>query len=330
MASILLQGMPREIRDQIYLHVLAPTGVIYFVPVPPFRINGRFKAVPSAQSLLSSDPTEAISLSILRTCKQIYEECKDLFWEHNTVRLNDVNNFFGHFKRFPFDLIRHAEISIEFHELGESSKCFSAFHVLLSLEYLGMREGHSRKMETLTLRPTISLQDIFENMLKKRDSQTILPGILELYPISLRSIPSWNSLGQAKRKILLDLDLRHLASIDFEDPEKEMKVYERMEKAMTGINAEFGGELWQKDTLCYKDGTEVAKVFPVEELRAMRRADKEAKLAKLAELAKKMAETGIQDGEEIGVQDGEERGVQDVEEAGVQDGEEAGVQDAES
>jgi hypothetical protein len=139
-----------------------------------------------------------------------------------------------------------------------------------------MKEGHPRKMETLTLRPTISLQEVFENMLKKRDSQAILPGVLELYPISLRSVPNWNSLGQAKRKILLDLDLRHLASIDFDDPEKEMKVYERMEKALTNINSEFGGELRQKDTLCYRDGTEITKVFPVEELRAMRRADKEA------------------------------------------------------
>jgi hypothetical protein len=36
-------------------------------------------------------------------------------------------------------------------------------------------------------------------------------------------------------------------------------------------------------------------------------------LAELAELAKKMAETGVQDAEEIGVQVAEETGVQDAE-----------------
>lgn len=60
-----LEVFPREIRDQIYTFVLAsPSGIVSLSPW----------TVEVARSLL-----------LLRTCKQIHRECKDVIWEHNKL-----------------------------------------------------------------------------------------------------------------------------------------------------------------------------------------------------------------------------------------------------
>ena len=73
MGKHFLRDLPPEIRDQIYTYVLASpaTGIIDLRPW-----------------------TTAVekSLSILRTCKQVHRECKDLIWQHNGMALRDDHN----------------------------------------------------------------------------------------------------------------------------------------------------------------------------------------------------------------------------------------------
>jgi hypothetical protein len=50
----------------------------------------------------SWDPKDAMHPSIiLLASKLVYEECKGLFWKHNTDFLTGATNFFGRFKKFP-------------------------------------------------------------------------------------------------------------------------------------------------------------------------------------------------------------------------------------
>jgi len=73
MGKHFLRDLPPEIRDQIYTHVLATTAT-GIIDLRPWTI-----AVER-------------SLSLLRTCKQIHRECKDLIWQHNGMALRDDHN----------------------------------------------------------------------------------------------------------------------------------------------------------------------------------------------------------------------------------------------
>jgi hypothetical protein len=99
-----LLDLPREIRDQIYEYVLiSPTGFIEPTlpsrsssspsPNTPSTTQTRFRLCvrPLADGPLtaripgySDAEVEFLSLSILRTCRQIYHETRGLFWEKNT------------------------------------------------------------------------------------------------------------------------------------------------------------------------------------------------------------------------------------------------------
>ena len=78
MPSSFLEVFPREIRDQIYTYVLAS----------------------SSRALTLSPWTFEIprSLFLLRTCKQIHRECKDIIWHHNGLSLRGSTQLFQKFK----------------------------------------------------------------------------------------------------------------------------------------------------------------------------------------------------------------------------------------
>lgn len=69
MSPPFLQTLPREIRDLIYADIFAgPDGTITLIPW---------------------SPEVAQSLSILRSCKQIHRECKDIIWKHKGMSLRE-------------------------------------------------------------------------------------------------------------------------------------------------------------------------------------------------------------------------------------------------
>ncbi len=83
MPLLFLEAIPREIRDQIYTYALASRSGI--VTLSPWTLD------------------VAKSLSLLRTCKQIQRECKDLIWHHNRLHLRPQTQLSQKFK----DLLKH-------------------------------------------------------------------------------------------------------------------------------------------------------------------------------------------------------------------------------
>src|ERR1019366_7977076 len=85
MPGTTLTTLPREIRDHIFEYVLSsPTGQIH--------LQDRFIRLPWYNTSVSNndphhDGRGTISLSFLRTCQLIYDECKDRLWDYNTLDL---------------------------------------------------------------------------------------------------------------------------------------------------------------------------------------------------------------------------------------------------
>jgi hypothetical protein len=94
-ASPLLR-LPREIRDQIYLMVLcSPTGYVTLLPYDEaarthFRVH-HFLPWKTPEYNLSLE--SSINLALLQTCRQLYWECKDIFWKENRVWVSTVRSW---------------------------------------------------------------------------------------------------------------------------------------------------------------------------------------------------------------------------------------------
>ncbi|KAL2071915.1 hypothetical protein VTL71DRAFT_13150 [Oculimacula yallundae] len=92
-----LEAFPREIRDQIYTYCLASRSGA--VTLSPWTVE------------------VARSLSLLRTCKQIHRECKDLIWHYSRLHLRPCTSlsqkFKGSLKHGHARRIRLLKISLE-------------------------------------------------------------------------------------------------------------------------------------------------------------------------------------------------------------------------
>ncbi|CAD6444808.1 4be93348-e508-4881-88cd-6a9821626906 [Sclerotinia trifoliorum] len=234
MSPPFLQTLPREIRDSIYTYILgSPDGVITFLP---WSIE------------------VARSLSILRTCKQIHRECKDVIWKHKGLRLRESTQL---------------EYKLEniYSMLGETAR----WHILIQLEVLDWDElewvgrslasiaGSLQNLHGITIKANKERPQTveeFEDILDLRENGEIVDGRLyQEYP----GIPSadkeprtwmintsWPRLSPwAKRKWLAEM------LIDTADTRK----------LLYGIHNKFGGRLYVDGVLCLKEGSQTVEDF---------------------------------------------------------------------
>ncbi|KAK0100828.1 hypothetical protein ONS95_007276 [Cadophora gregata] len=91
-----LLTLPREIRDEIYSWILiSPTGYVRPIntghsPTDPMPANPQFTY--SHHTPFQRTSSESISFTILRTCRQIYVEAKDVFWKNNIIVVRWTQN----------------------------------------------------------------------------------------------------------------------------------------------------------------------------------------------------------------------------------------------
>lgn len=81
-------ALPKELRLMILRHVFtSPSGLINL-----FRFPLDLDTKDNKYKIFTCDwgNHEVISLSILRTCKRFYGDCKDLLWKHNTLNLDPL------------------------------------------------------------------------------------------------------------------------------------------------------------------------------------------------------------------------------------------------
>lgn len=121
MSQGFLEAFPREIRDQIYTHILASSSNA--VTLSPWTIE------------------VTRSMSILRTCKQIQRECKEIIWRHNGLYLRSPTEIFTRFSKLmevdDLRRIRHIEICLELLDKDDLEWVFSGLKALSNLHRLG-------------------------------------------------------------------------------------------------------------------------------------------------------------------------------------------------
>lgn len=116
-----LQVFPREIRDQIYTYILASSSNA--VTLSPWTIE------------------VTRSMSILRTCKQIQRECKEIIWRHNGLSLRDPTEIFARFASLmevsDIRRVRHIQIHLELLDKDELEWICSGLKAFAGLERIG-------------------------------------------------------------------------------------------------------------------------------------------------------------------------------------------------
>jgi hypothetical protein len=112
-------NLPRELRDKIYTDILASSSNA--VTLSPWTIE------------------VTKSMSILRTCKQIQKECKEIIWMHNGLRLREPTQLYTRFTEV-LDVMRrkeHIEITLELLDRDELEWMCSGLKAIAELAETG-------------------------------------------------------------------------------------------------------------------------------------------------------------------------------------------------
>jgi hypothetical protein len=160
MARTTLTTLPRELRDRIFEYVMSsPTGKI--------RLQDSFiRPLPQFWAYEGHNIRDTISLSFLRTCRLINDECKNRLWDYNTLDLATESRAYSglyFFKGYLQSLnlqdsaiklhVRHVSLDVEFfHEKYQPNaemEGVKAFESILQELANWSREG---RLESICLR----------------------------------------------------------------------------------------------------------------------------------------------------------------------------------
>ena len=172
MSPNFLDQLPLEIRIQIYLYVLAcPSGSLNFFSWIYDPAYLRFQKIPA-------DPVEntivgkegIFDLSLLKTCKQIRRECKEIIWEHNGLRLTQPSKLFLRLQRYcdsrKIRTVQHITIQLEVLDRDELEWMSKSLKALVDLVSHGSLES-IRLMTTRHKKLRAARYDDLSNLRKK-------------------------------------------------------------------------------------------------------------------------------------------------------------------
>ncbi|TVY46900.1 hypothetical protein LOCC1_G002196 [Lachnellula occidentalis] len=231
-----LEAFPREIRDQIYTYILTSSSS------------------PSNAVTLSPWTFEVTrSLSLLRTCKQIQRECKEIIWRHNGLYLRSPTDIFTRFSSLMevdglrLRRIRHMEIVLELLDKDDLEWVFSGLKALVQLACVGSGSLESITLHAIQERPR-GVNEFLEEMHLMCSGEWVDGRLFAAMPdngiettlVFKSSWPHFSNWGKQRwlREMLLNRS-------DTTALLKEM-------------HTTFGGELLIDGSLLFKDGKQVA------------------------------------------------------------------------
>jgi hypothetical protein len=169
-----LLQLPLEVRNQIFSYVLtSPSGLIFLYDLQLLESMAR-RQLPLGSGFTNAEPEDSesrrflistvngpngpkkLSLAFLRTCKEIYEEAKDLkpFWQNNTFHLSPSINEVAKFPAIITSQIQ--DVEMEFDMCPSSDKLSKQEQDLRVL-----RSWKSLKSISLSVWPQIKNDDLF-------------------------------------------------------------------------------------------------------------------------------------------------------------------------
>jgi len=207
---------------------------------------------------------EEISFALLGTCRQVYKESKDVFWNHNTFytqlvetrRPGEMNIS----NRVPYFILGYPQISgfkhkiakmelvVELRQLnlGEMQKALASFRDWALNGCLNDLKSHTED--------ALELMDGLAE--PTREDGLILVDLLKSLYKTRRKLAGLGVIMRLKLKINgLETD-----SMTLEERLKRLRVNGRG-KVLKLMHDSLGGELWINEVLYYQDGLEVKTFF---------------------------------------------------------------------
>ena len=262
--------LPREIRDQIYFYVFAShTGFVTLPDSTDVQWKG-CRSLKTPFSIISYDPYHeryflqpAINLSLHRTRKQVYEECKDIFWQVNALSILqpvDLDSF-TLWKPLEAQLSRnlhHVEMAVD---MSRSGSFNDAERALNTFAYWS-REGSLKKVTLVSISKDSNYSSFGFDRLLIQQSSKRRSRVYEKFLKLLRDSadPERGLSTSVERKIFLSIGFLIKSASD-----KQVWLGKYLgfdpNSFCEGLHDAFRGELWIDGTLCYKDHVEVKNVF---------------------------------------------------------------------
>ncbi|CZR69499.1 uncharacterized protein PAC_19399 [Phialocephala subalpina] len=222
-----LEVFPREIRDQIYTYALASNSGA--VTLSPWTVE------------------VARSLSLLRTCKQIHRECKDIIWHHNRLDIREPTHLHRKFlalsKHRHVRRIRQLKLCLEMMDRDELEWVASSARGLAEwcrvgrLESIALVTDWEKPRDLEEFKEVLNLRKYGECLDGRfyRDSSTWTRMVVNT------GWPRFSHWGKQRwlKEMLLDPS--------------------GLDPLLGEIHEVFGGQLYVDGTLCFDDRVQVVK-----------------------------------------------------------------------
>lgn len=281
MSRSLLLKLPQEIRDHIYKYVFqSPTGYIVLQDAVHRERDKRYSGAPLKISPFDADTNTTIAVArdndislklfLLRTCRQVHDECKNVLWSQNVLRVQNSQDvqYYTQLESLQDQLsknLQHVTMVFDFGHNSYFTATELAFQTFVDWAWHG-----ALKRFDLVLGYPSKLQGA---------STTSFEGLVHFFHTSKRPGETSGRFG----RMYLEL-MRHRSFFDKPFPPRvakrlfvhaglsafetaEMREWLRRfeESDPSGFTKElhkaFGGELWTDGVLCYKDGVKLKEFF---------------------------------------------------------------------
>lgn len=273
--------LPRELRDEVYACVLSsPSQSIVLTPISNKKtLISSYRQVPTYSPLLLhslSVSQPPISLALLRTCKQISNECRGLLWKLNSLHwLSSDQLRRTWWRRSPMYQIRsvclalnisagaydaksHEQLIIFLERLRQCATKGSLEKVVLEINILSgiyctlgfcPRSCPLLCGAEITSTTRLKVRWSLVNQLRVLEALLSQPGFEKL-KMEARVNFGWGESLKRVKEGNWPADVDHRRT----PPPLPLDFLKR-------VHTCFGGELYHQDILCFKEGKLVTKIY---------------------------------------------------------------------
>jgi hypothetical protein len=245
-----LLGFPQEIRDNIYREVFkiwaGSSGKVFIAKYEGSRKALRLFVLKVQANNLGPDDTYGrnqsghYELSILETCKQLYNEAHAYLWRNTTLKLwpGEKWVYMPYFRQ-----VQHVQLDLDLADRSELQKTQDTLQVLGQWAEKGT-------LRTININIVVSDEDLRYVV---RDGQVRRQAISESVEKYLMLLKYATGRPSRRNWSLRDVVRRvKIVSGFMQGCTSEARPSDRA-KLLKDIHTAFGGELWHGGVLCWKD-----------------------------------------------------------------------------